>query len=47
MSQSGGAWAGALDLSRVNGTWSWVVRAVDAAGNAGTASGITVVSGCR
>lgn len=46
MTRSGGEWTGVLDLDQINGTWSYVVAAVDAAGNRGTASGTTVVAGC-
>jgi hypothetical protein len=35
-----------LNLPTVNGTWTYVVSAVDAAGNNGSATGTTVVSGC-
>jgi hypothetical protein len=35
-----------LDVAQVDGTWTLVVTAEDAAGNVGTASGTTVVTGC-
>ena len=41
-----GGWRAQLALPRINGTWRWVITATDARGNAGTASGAIVVSGC-
>lgn len=41
-----GQWRGQVAIGHVNGTWTWVVRATDARGNVGTASGATVVTGC-
>ena len=46
MTRSGSSWSGRLGIDQVGGTWTYVVTAVDAAGNAGTASGTTVVVGC-
>jgi hypothetical protein len=43
---SPGAWRGSLGLRRSNGTWTYVVTAVDQFGNTGTATGTIVVSGC-
>jgi hypothetical protein len=33
-------------IGHVNGTWSWELRATDARGNIGNASGTVVVTGC-
>jgi len=41
-----GEWRGSLGINRTNGTWSYTVTAIDAAGNRGTASGTIVVTGC-
>ena len=47
MTPSGpGQWRGTLGVARVDGTWTYTVTAVDSRGNAGSASGSVVVSGC-
>jgi hypothetical protein len=46
MTRSGSSWSGRLGIDQVGGTWTYVVTAVDAPGNEGTASGTTVVVGC-
>jgi RNA polymerase sigma factor (sigma-70 family) len=46
MTRSGSSWSGRLGIDQLGGTWTYVVTAVDAAGNSGTASGTTFVAGC-
>jgi hypothetical protein len=41
-----GQWDGTAAIGRVNGTWTYVVRATDQRGNVGTASGTIVVTRC-
>lgn len=46
MSRSASEWSGVLGVEQLSGTWSYLITAVDSAGNPGTASGTIVVGGC-